>query len=49
LNPRNFFRLLRTGPTTIKAAWASLWMLRGFKKDLIKFALITGRKPVAAK
>jgi len=49
LVPRNFFRLLRTGPTTIKAAWASLWMLRGFKKDLIKFALITGRKPDTTK
>lgn len=45
LVPINFLRLLRTGPTTIKAAVASLWMLRGFKKDIIKFALITGRKP----
>jgi len=45
LVPRNFFRLLRTGKTTIKGAIATLWMLRGFKKNVVKFALITGRKP----
>ena len=45
LVPRNFFRLLKTGRTTIKGAIATLWMLRGFKKGLVKFALITGRKP----
>lgn len=46
LVPRNFFRLLRTGKTTIKGAVATLWMLRGFQKGLVKFALITGRKPL---
>jgi tocopherol O-methyltransferase len=45
LVPKNFFRLLRTGKTTIKGAVATLWMLRGFQKGLVKFALITGRKP----
>ena len=45
LVPRNFFRMMRTGRTTIKGAIATLWMLRGFQKGLVKFALITGRKP----
>ena len=45
LVPSNFLRLLRTGKTTIKGAIATLWMLRGFQKGLVKFALITGRKP----
>jgi tocopherol O-methyltransferase len=45
LPPRNFFRLLRTGKTTVKGAMATLWMLRGFQKGLIKFALITAKKP----
>ena len=45
LVPRNFIRLLRTGKTTFKGAVATLWMLRGFQKGLVKFALITGRKP----
>lgn len=48
LNPRNFFRLLRTGLTTIKGAIATLYMLWGFRKNLVKFALITGRKPSVA-
>lgn len=47
LIPRNFFRLMRTGKTTVKGAIATLWMLRGFKKGLIKFALITAKKPAA--
>ena len=45
LVPRNFFRMMRTGITTIKGAIATLWMLRGFQKGLVRFALITGRKP----
>ena len=48
LVPRNFFRMMRTGVTTIKGAIATLWMLRGFQKGLVKFALITGRKPDVA-
>lgn len=43
LRPRNFLRLLRTGRTTLKGAIATLYMLRGFTKGVVKFALITGR------
>ena len=42
-----FGSMLRTGWTTIKGAIATLWMLRGFQKGVLKFALITGRKPAA--
>lgn len=45
LNPRNYWGLLRSGPTTLKGALASLWMRRGFKSGLIKFSLITGSLP----
>ena len=48
LRPRNFFRLLRTGRTTLKGAIATLYMLRGFTKGVVKFALITGRVPSPA-
>eukprot|EP01038_Epipyxis_sp_PR26KG_P006034 gene6034-8308_t len=47
LVPKNFFRMLRTGKTVLKGAIASWWMLRGFQKGLVKFALITGRKKSA--
>jgi len=46
LKPQNFFRMMLSGFTTIKGFIATLWMLRGFKTGLIKFALITGRKKV---
>jgi tocopherol O-methyltransferase len=46
LKPRNFIRMLRSGMTVIKATIASLWMLRGFKRDIVKFVIITARKPV---
>lgn len=46
LKPRNFLRLMRTGKTTIKGAIASLFMARGIQKNVVKFALITGRKPL---
>lgn len=44
LVPRNFVRMVRSGGTTVKGAWAGLWMLQGFASGTIKFALITGRK-----
>ena len=47
LSPRNFIPLLRAGKTTVKGAIATLLMLRGFQKGVIKFALITGQKPPA--
>ncbi|KAK4572109.1 hypothetical protein RGQ29_030507 [Quercus rubra] len=37
--------LLRSGWKTIKGALAMPLMIKGFKKDLIKFAIITCRKP----
>ena len=47
LVPRNFVRMIRSGKTTVKGAWAGLWMLQGFSTGAIKFALITGKKPAA--
>jgi tocopherol O-methyltransferase len=47
IRPRNFLSLVRTGKTTVKGAVATLLMLRGFQKGVIKFALITGQKPPA--
>lgn len=46
--PANFVRMVWSGRKTVKGAVAALWMLRGFKKGLVKFALITGRKPSEA-
>eukprot|EP01035_Chromulina_nebulosa_P020322 gene20322-26379_t len=46
LNPRNIIGLLRAGLTTIRGAIATLWMMRGFQKKLIKFVIITARKPL---
>ncbi|CAK9166004.1 unnamed protein product [Ilex paraguariensis] len=37
--------LLRSGWKTIKGALAMPLMIQGYKKDLIKFAIITCRKP----
>ncbi|XP_042504080.1 tocopherol O-methyltransferase, chloroplastic isoform X1 [Macadamia integrifolia] len=37
--------LLRSGWKTIKGALAMPWMIEGYKKDLIKFAIITCQKP----
>lgn len=45
LVPRNFLRMMRTGMTTIKGAIATLYMLQGFRRGLVKFVLITAQKP----
>ncbi|XP_043695780.1 probable tocopherol O-methyltransferase, chloroplastic [Telopea speciosissima] len=37
--------LLRSGWKTIKGALAMPWMIEGYQKNLIKFAIITCRKP----
>ncbi|CAM9525330.1 unnamed protein product [Ectocarpus fasciculatus] len=37
--------LLKSGPVTIRGAVAMLLMVRGYKRGLVKFALITGKKP----
>ena len=34
--------------TVIKATIASLWMLRGFKRGIVKFVIITAKKPAAS-
>ncbi|EFJ25322.1 hypothetical protein SELMODRAFT_173430 [Selaginella moellendorffii] len=47
LNPKALFGLLRSGWTTIRGAFAMTYMIQGYKSGLIKFAVITGRKPVA--
>lgn len=44
LVPRNTVDLIRSGRTTLRGAIATLYMMRGFQKGLIKFALITGKK-----
>ncbi|PRQ43779.1 putative tocopherol O-methyltransferase [Rosa chinensis] len=42
---KGFFSLLRTGMKTIRGALAMPLMIQGFKKDLIKYSIITCRKP----
>ncbi|XP_050380424.1 tocopherol O-methyltransferase, chloroplastic isoform X2 [Argentina anserina] len=42
---KGLFSLFRTGTKTIKGALAMPLMIQGFKKDLIKFSIITCRKP----
>lgn len=37
--------MLRSGATVIKATIASLWMLWGYKRNIVKFVIITARKP----
>lgn len=45
LNPVNFVKLMFSGFTTIRGAYAMLLMLQGFNMGLIKFGLITCTKP----
>ncbi|CAN0033146.1 unnamed protein product [Pylaiella littoralis] len=42
---KGIFGLIKSGPVTIRGAIAMLLMVRGYKMGLVKFALITGRKP----
>ncbi|XP_010528669.1 PREDICTED: tocopherol O-methyltransferase, chloroplastic-like [Tarenaya hassleriana] len=42
---KGFFSLLRSGLTSIKGALAMPLMIEGYKKGLIKFAIVTCRKP----
>ncbi len=46
-DPRNLLGLVKSGPAGIKGAWAMQYMRAGFKSGLIKFAVMTARKPVA--
>lgn len=44
LVPWNFFNLLRSGRTTLRGALATFYMMRGFRKGLIKFVILTAKK-----
>ena len=44
LRPRNFFRMLQSGWTVVKGALATLLMMRGFQKGVVKFVIMTGKK-----
>ena len=46
LLPRNIWRLLRGGWTTVKAAVAAVWMMRGLHTGAIRFVIITATKPL---
>jgi len=47
LNLKSLVGLLKSGFSTIRGAYAMLLMLRGFKKGLIKFGLVTCTKPLS--
>jgi len=42
---KGFISLLRSGWKTIRAAWVMPLMIRGYKMGLVKFSIITCRKP----
>lgn len=46
LTGRGVRGLLKAGPSTVRGALAMLLMVRGFNRGLVKFGLITARKPV---
>jgi len=48
LQPRNLWRLLRSGFSTVRGALVMPLMMRGQKRGTIKFALTTGSKPTAS-
>eukprot|EP00898_Chlorokybus_atmophyticus_P006870 jgi/Chlat1/7184/Chrsp57S06845 len=45
LTPQGFIGLLRSGWTTIRGALVMALMVQGYQRGLIKFAVITARKP----
>ena len=45
LRPRALWGLLRSGLSTLRGALVMPLMIRGQKKGVIKFALVTARKP----
>jgi len=47
LRPRNLWRLLRSGFSTVRGALVMPLMIRGQKKGTIKFALTTAAKPLS--
>ncbi len=49
ITPRNIWRLLRGGWTTVNAAVAAVWMMRGLHSGAIRFVIITATKPISPK
>lgn len=45
LELNNMKRLLRTGWSTVKGAWAMRYMRAGYRSGLIRYITVTGRKP----
>jgi len=45
VRPRNFMRLVRTGLDGVRSAIAMVLMVFGYRVGLIKFGLVTARKP----
>lgn len=44
LKPQNWPGLLRSGPGTLKGAWAMRYMQSGFRRGTIRYGVLTGRK-----
>lgn len=44
LNPRNWPGLMRSGPGTIKGAWAMRYMVQGYRQGTLQFGLLQGKK-----
>lgn len=44
LKPKNWPGLLRSGPGTLKGAWAMRYMQRGFRQGTIRYGMLTGKK-----
>jgi tocopherol O-methyltransferase len=48
LSLKSIWGLLKSGPSTLRGAWAMTLMLQGHRKGLIKFALLTCTKPTTS-
>ena len=48
LSVKSVVGLVKSGPATLKGAWAMQYMQSGFRRGLIKFAVLTARKPFDA-
>lgn len=45
LRPANWPGLLRSGPGTLKGAWAMRYMQKGFREGSIRYGMLTAKKP----
>ncbi|MEM1269475.1 MAG: methyltransferase domain-containing protein [Bacteroidota bacterium] len=48
LSPKSVAGLIRSGPGTLKGAWAINTMIRGFRRGILRYGLLTGTKPEGA-